>query len=210
MSYKIGKSVWAKLLVSAGVLLSGCATQTLSGNSDEPKWVSSPQIAGEKLFGPDAFYGVGKSNYSDLDVGLSEARDEARREVAAALQTEVQKSAQKVMERMRSAAEESAGNRTAASASSTKVVDAWRSKFTANETNLVNRTLNGSTIVATWRDHKSGMTWALAKIDKTQAQRAMIDEFNRAATAALSELGVRSDSEKKKIMSAIGGALDER
>lgn len=176
------------------ILVTGCATHTLTGNKNEPEWVHSPQIAGEKVFGRDAFYGAGKSGYGDIDVGLSEARDEARREVAAALQTEVDKMSEKVMNRISSGAmEQNATQKTEKSSNS------FKSHFQASEKNIVRRVITGSTIVTSWRDPSSGTTWALAKIDKEQSQRAMIDEFKNAANAAVIEMGHKSKVDMQKM-----------
>lgn len=201
------KKVFLTLSICA-VAMVGCTSATLTGNRSEPSWVSSPQIAGEREFGKDAFYGVGKSNYSDVDIGLSEARDEARREVAAALKTEIDKRSDKVIERLRTGANDQR-DQGKDKDKNEKITDAFRSKFTSSEKNLVQHVLTGSTVVASWRDPSSGTTWALAKIDREQAQRAMIDEFKRAANAAIDELGTRSAVEKKRIEAAVEGAVHE-
>jgi len=195
--------------LAVGFILIGCTSATLTGNRSEPVWVHSPQPAGEREFGKDAFYGVGKSNYSDVDVGLSEARDEARREVAAALKTKVDKTSDKVLERLRSGANDQR-NQGKDKDKSEKLTDAWRSKFTESGKNIVEYVLAGSTIVTSWRDPASGTTWALAKIDREQTQRAMIDEFKRAAFAAIEELGTRSAVEKKRMEGAIEGVVREQ
>jgi hypothetical protein len=196
-------------IFSCGLVLISCTSATLTGNRSEPGWVSSPQLYGEREFGKDAFYGVGKSNYSDVDIGLSEARDEARREVAAALKTEVDKKSDKIIERLRTLANDQ-HDQGKEKQKNEKIADAMRSKFTASETTLVKHVLTGSTIVASWRDPVSGTTWALAKIDRDLAQRAMIDEFKRAAGSAIIEMGARSNAEKKRIESAVEESVHEQ
>lgn len=181
------------------ILSYGCS-HTLTGNRGEPEWVASPQPGGESLFGKEAFYGRGKSTLGDIDTALSEAQDEARAQVGAALQTEIQKTSNKTQNALVTSLSEGVPE-----AKKTKLTESIKKEFQNTEKNLVTVNLRGSTIVSTWRDKEKDLTFALAKIDKTQAQRAMLQEFTEAARRAVK---TQMSGEESKVQSIVQSSIE--
>ncbi|MGK5083262.1 hypothetical protein WDW37_08140 [Bdellovibrionota bacterium FG-1] len=170
------------VLTSLCLALMACASSTLTGNKSEPEWVAAPQPGGERLFGHDSFYGRGKSTLADLDTALSEAQDEARSQVGAVLQSEIERVSEKTQDAVTTVASEGVPEQKKA-----LLTETIKKTFKNSDKNIVKVALKGSTVMASWRDKETGTTWALARINKDQAQRAMISEFQQAANAALTQ-----------------------
>jgi hypothetical protein len=177
----------------------GCS-HSLTGNRGEPKWVASPQPGGESLFGKEAFYGKGESNLGDIDGALLKAQDEARNQAGAALQTEIQKISKKTHKVLVTSLCEGASE-----AEKTKLSESIKNEFHDIEKNLVNVNVRGSKIVSTWTDKEKILTFALAKIDKTQAERSMLQEFTEAATRAVK---TQMNVEESRIQSIVQSSLE--